>query len=49
MSAKKHTTKFIKPKRKIVRMDVREIIALERFKELMKKNAGKLKFVAYVD
>ena len=35
-----------KSRTEAVHVALREIVALKRFKDLMKKNAGKLKFVA---
>ena len=32
-----------------IHVALREVIALKRFKDLMKKNAGKLKFAAHRD
>lgn len=36
-----------KSRTEAVHVALREIVALKRFKDLMKKNAGKLKFTGY--
>lgn len=38
-----------KSRTEAVHVALREIVALKRFKDLMKKNAGKLKFAGYRD
>jgi Arc/MetJ family transcription regulator len=38
----------VKSRTEAVHIALREIVALERFKKLMKKNAGKLSFDGYV-
>ena len=37
----------VKTRTEAVHMALREIVALKRFKKLMKKNAGKLRFEGY--
>jgi Arc/MetJ family transcription regulator len=37
----------VKSRTEAVHVALREIVALKRFKDLMKKNAGKLRFDAY--
>jgi len=37
----------VKSRTEAVHVALREIVALRRFKQLMKKNAGKLRFAAY--
>lgn len=37
----------VKSRTEAVHVALREIVALERFKELMKKNAGKLSFTGH--
>jgi Arc/MetJ family transcription regulator len=39
----------VKSRREAVRIALGEIVALNRFKKLMKKNAGKLSFNGYVE
>ena len=39
----------VKSRTEAVHVALREIVALKRFKDLMKKNAGKLSFTAYRD
>ena len=39
----------VKSRTEAVHIALREIVALKRFKNLMKKNAGKLTFDAYVE
>ena len=39
----------VKSRTEAVHVALREMVALKRFKALMKKNAGKLKFAAYRD
>lgn len=39
----------VKSRTEAVRIALREIVALKHFKNLMKKNAGKLNFDAYVE
>jgi Arc/MetJ family transcription regulator len=39
----------VKSRTEAVRVALREIVALKRFKNLMKKNAGKLTFDGYVE
>jgi Arc/MetJ family transcription regulator len=39
----------VKSRTETVHIALREIVALERFKNLMKKNAGKLSFDGYVE
>jgi Arc/MetJ family transcription regulator len=39
----------MKSRREAVRIALGEIVALKRFKKLMKKNAGKLPFDGYVE
>ena len=39
----------VKSRTEAVRIALREIVALKRFKNLMKKNAGKLSFDGYVE
>jgi Arc/MetJ family transcription regulator len=38
-----------KSRTEAVHVALREIVALQRFKKLMKKHAGKLKFAAYLN
>lgn len=37
----------VKTRTEAVHIALREVVALKRFKNLMKKNAGKLKFAGY--
>ena len=37
----------VKTRTEAVHIALREVVALKRFKDLMKKNAGKLKFVGH--
>ncbi|MGH9501147.1 MAG: type II toxin-antitoxin system VapB family antitoxin [Terriglobales bacterium] len=37
----------VKSRTEAIHLALREVVALKRFKELMKKNAGKLTFDAY--
>lgn len=37
----------VKSRTEAVHVALREIVALRRFKQLMKKNAGRLRFAAY--
>jgi Arc/MetJ family transcription regulator len=39
----------VKSRTEAVHVALREIVALRRFKDLMKKNAGKLSFDGYVE
>jgi Arc/MetJ family transcription regulator len=39
----------VKSRTEAVHIALREIVALKRFKDLMKKNAGKLSFDGYVE
>jgi Arc/MetJ family transcription regulator len=39
----------VKSRTEAVHIALREIVALKRFKKLMKKNAGKLSFDGYVE
>lgn len=39
----------VKSRTEAVHMALREVVALKRFKDLMKKNAGKLSFAAHRD
>lgn len=39
----------VKNRTEAIHVALREIVALKRFKNLMKKNAGKLRFAAYHD
>lgn len=39
----------VKSRTEAVHVALREIVALKRFKDLMKKNEGKLKFEGYVE
>jgi Arc/MetJ family transcription regulator len=39
----------VKSRTEAVHIALREIVALKRFKNLMKKNAGKLSFEGYVE
>jgi len=39
----------VKSRTEAVHTALREIVALKRFKDLMKKNAGKLSFPGYLD
>lgn len=39
----------VKNRTEAIHVALREVVALKRFKSLMKKNAGKLRFAAYHD
>ena len=39
----------VKNRTEAIHVALREVVALKRFKDLMKKNAGKLKFAAHRD
>lgn len=39
----------VKSRTEAVHVALREIVALKRFKDLMKKNAGKLTFAGYIE
>ena len=39
----------VKNRTEAIHVALREVVALKRFKNLMKKNAGKLKFAASLD
>ncbi|HET9307519.1 MAG TPA: type II toxin-antitoxin system VapB family antitoxin [Candidatus Sulfotelmatobacter sp.] len=39
----------VKNRTEAIHVALREVVALKRFKNLMKKNAGKLRFAAYHD
>ena len=39
----------VKNRTEAIHVALREVVALRRFKDLMKKNAGKLRFGAYHD
>ncbi len=39
----------VRSRTEAVHVALREVVALKRFKDLMKKNAGKLKFAGHVE
>lgn len=39
----------VKNRTEAIHVALREVVALKRFKKLMKKNAGKLKFAAFLE